>query len=352
VIACNTATAYGKDDVEELIAAAGLDIQVIGVIDAGAKGAVEVFSDGQSGTIGVIATRGTVLSDAYPRAIRACIERKGLEQHIGVVQQGAFALAGAIDGVTEFIVAEAESSGPRMDYQGPSLEHPLAPIDTSILDRYDFDFANNRMLLDGSPEQPEALQLNSVDNYIAYHVVALLENLRKMPDPQPLRAIVLGCTHFPYYADTFRTELDRLYDYSEAGQYVYRKHLASKVELIDPGQLTARELHAALAADRRMDQTEDDPGSETRCEFYITVPSGQYPDVKVNVEGWFTYDYKYGRNPGEVGADYRVVPLRCEHLGEESARRLRGQLPSVWQSIEDFHARSKKSDTAVSRKTR
>jgi glutamate racemase len=347
VIACNTATAYGKDDIEELITAAALDVQVVGVIDAGAKGAVEVFADGKSGAIGVIATRGTVLSDAYPRTIRAQIERMGFEQHIDVVQQGAFGLAGAIDGVPEYIVAEGESRRPRKDYQGPSLKHPFARIDSKILNRYGFNFANNRMLLDGSSEQPRILQLNSVENYIAYHLVTLLENLRRMPDPRPLRAIVLGCTHFPYFADAFRDELQRLYEYSEEGQYVYRMLLAPKVELIDPGYLTARRLHAGLVAKGRMDRTEDDPGPETRCEFYISVPSAQHPEVKVNAQGGFTYDYKYGRKRGEVGADYRVVPLRRKHLGEEGVKRLRGQLPWVWQSMDDFHQRSKKSKMAV-----
>ena len=41
-------------------------IKVIGVIDAGAKAAVEILKDGQPATIGVIPTKGTVLSGAYP----------------------------------------------------------------------------------------------------------------------------------------------------------------------------------------------------------------------------------------------------------------------------------------------
>ena len=40
VIACNTATAYGKSDIEHLLDLARLDIKVIGVIDAGCRGAL------------------------------------------------------------------------------------------------------------------------------------------------------------------------------------------------------------------------------------------------------------------------------------------------------------------------
>src|SRR5690606_5327362 len=43
VIACNTATAYAKDHVEALVRESGLEIPVIGVIDAGARGVLDVF---------------------------------------------------------------------------------------------------------------------------------------------------------------------------------------------------------------------------------------------------------------------------------------------------------------------
>ena len=49
VIACNTATAYGQADIEEVLQKAGLTIKVVGVIDAGAKGAIEVIAPGQEG---------------------------------------------------------------------------------------------------------------------------------------------------------------------------------------------------------------------------------------------------------------------------------------------------------------
>ncbi|MCP4971259.1 MAG: Asp/Glu/hydantoin racemase, partial [Arcobacter sp.] len=41
VIACNTATAYGKNDIEDFIKKSGLDMKVIGVIGAGVRGALE-----------------------------------------------------------------------------------------------------------------------------------------------------------------------------------------------------------------------------------------------------------------------------------------------------------------------
>lgn len=98
VIACNTATAYGKSTIEEVIDYLGLDIDVIGVIDAGVEGALEYFTGQQSGTIAVMATVGTVLSESYPATVKRKIKETAYPGTIDIVQQGGFGLAGAIDG--------------------------------------------------------------------------------------------------------------------------------------------------------------------------------------------------------------------------------------------------------------
>lgn len=66
VIACNTATAHVLDDLKE-----HLDIPVVGVIDAGSRGAKMVTKDKK---IGVIGTKGTIGSGIYERRIKEKIE--------------------------------------------------------------------------------------------------------------------------------------------------------------------------------------------------------------------------------------------------------------------------------------
>ena len=63
VIACNTATAHAWE-----VIANGLEIPVIGVVEPGARAAVQ---RSQGGAIGVIGTQGTIESGTYERAIRA-----------------------------------------------------------------------------------------------------------------------------------------------------------------------------------------------------------------------------------------------------------------------------------------
>lgn len=61
VIACNTATAYTLNELQEK-----LDIPVIGVIQPGARAAINVTKNNR---VGVIGTEGTIRSEAYLKAL-------------------------------------------------------------------------------------------------------------------------------------------------------------------------------------------------------------------------------------------------------------------------------------------
>ncbi|MGP4062506.1 glutamate racemase [Halobacillus sp. H74] len=63
VIACNTATAYTLEELQE-----ELPVPVIGVIEPGARAAIKVS---QNKRIGVIGTEGTIQSKAYPEALKS-----------------------------------------------------------------------------------------------------------------------------------------------------------------------------------------------------------------------------------------------------------------------------------------
>lgn len=71
VIACNTATAYAKTEIEKFLVKAGLDIKVISVIGAGVRDALGHFGEDEDGSIGIMATSGTVASGGYVNAINS-----------------------------------------------------------------------------------------------------------------------------------------------------------------------------------------------------------------------------------------------------------------------------------------
>ncbi|MEW6338271.1 MAG: aspartate/glutamate racemase family protein [Acidobacteriota bacterium] len=326
VIACNTATAYGIEEIRKFLLRAGLLLKVIGVVEAGAAGALDTLAGDQDATVGVLATLGTVQSQAYPRAIEALAAGRGGKGRLSVVQQGGISLAGAIDGLKEFVDPDARA--PRPGYRGPSP-------DPALLSRYGFDW--EKVLHEGPRGAPRNVQLNSVENHVAYETLSLVERVRRTPGARPLSTVILGCTHYPFVADLFRKHLARLYDYTENGEHVYRPFLAREVTLVDPAVITATQLHEFLVANRLLAG-----GPAAGSEFYVSVPNRADPSVEVDASGAFTYRYKYGRKPGTGQETVRVVPFSRRTIPADTLTRLRATTPSVWEMIVRFNAASPK----------
>jgi glutamate racemase len=329
VIACNTATAYGKKEIEQFIGRARLGLKVIGVIDAGVRGALEYFAKTESGTIAVMATPGTVSSNGYPNSLADQMAALGCSGQIALFSQPGHGLAGAIDGEIAYIAPQADA--PRAEYRGPSLVHPHAVIDSTILPRYGFGWDERRMLYEGAREEPRSLQINSIENYIAYNLLSLLEQLRQAQSRHPLKVLILGCTHYPFYLDVFKAGLDRLHDYQENGEYIYRPFMADTIHLVDPARNTARELYEYLKTEGLFSAS-DPAGSE----FYISVPNRDNPAAALDAAGNFTWAYKYGRRAGAIQEYIKNVPFSKETIPAETSARLKRAIPKTSELIGRF----------------
>ena len=336
VIACNTGTAYGKSDIEHLLDLAELDIKVIGVIDAGSRGALSHLAQDEDGTIGVMATMGTVASEGYVKALVAQKEAGGYAGTIMVAQQGGYGWSGAIDGKSEYIAPGA--TAPTEFYQGPAVGHDQAPIDESLMGRYAFTWNNHEMLYSGTREKPENLQINSVDNYVRYHAVSLLETVRNTEGAPKLKAIILGCTHFPYNQHELQAKLEELYDYQEGGQYVYRPYMAEEIALIDPAINTAKELFEHLDRGSLLNQSD-----MKHSEFYISVPNTSNGNIQLEAPGVFSYDYKYSRTAGEIQEYTKRVPFSRETIPADVLDRLAEKVPNVYQLMVQFNQANPKA---------
>lgn len=279
VIACNTATAYGLDDIRAAIAAWDLPVIVIGVVEAGARGvAQDLPAELSENGVGVLATVGTCSSEAYPKTIRKISGQLG-KSAPQISQQGSVALAGAIEGDPAF-------------------------------------------LADGA----------TVASHLREDLVALVKNHRDAGNRAPISRLVLGCTHFPLIAGEIRSTLTELKNDAELGPC-----LADDVTLIDPAKLTARELFLELARARL--RAPEKPGAGHA--FFISVPNPDDPEVKLDAGGTrLDRDYQYARNPGRPGRqDTKVVPMRPEDLPESSLHLLQNRLPKVWTALGESAAR-------------
>ena len=327
VVACNTATAYAISDIKEFVTAQQQQVPVIGVIDAGVKAALEYHAMHTNGTIGVFATAGTVASDGYPKALKVLAKKAGLQQPL-IVSQGGAGLAESID--RDFSYFSDTVTAVRLTYKGPSVSNTQYPIDTVLLNVYRFNNADNKILceFDNSGRCLD-IQLYDLSNYVRYHLVSLLEKMKKENYPLPLNTLILGCTHYPYLKDTIHSVLQELYNYQSANQFVYRKYLAEDVALIDPGVETAKEAYMAL---RKQDLALAKPNAIPN-NFFITVPNTSLKEVELQPDGWFTYGYKYGRSEKANNQYVKYVPFDTNNIVPATYLRFKQVLPDVYNCL-------------------
>jgi len=335
VIACNTATAYGKNDIEQLIKDAGLDLKIIGVIGAGVRGALEGITKKENATIGIMATAGTVASNGYTNAV---IEQKNKLNYLGKIktfQQAGIGLAAAIDGELDYL--DNSLTKVRNSYRGPSLTNRKSLINRNIFERYNLDFSNNHILYTGSQENPNELQLNSIDNYIKYHVITLLEQIKTTDSKAKLKSVILGCTHYPFFMDTFNSVFTYAYNYKEDGKYIYREYMHPGINLVDPAINTSKELYAYLDGQKLFND-----GNIENSQFYISVPNKDNSNNILKDQLNFTYKYKYGRNVGNIQEYVKRVPFSKTTLSPGLLKRLEKQIPLTYNLISNFIETQKK----------
>lgn len=330
VIACNTATAFGMQEIQQAIQEWKIPVFVLGVVDAGARGLLEQTLTDQRRSIAVLATVGTCSSNAYPLTINRTLSRAGRPLP-DVIQQGSRGLAGAIEGDPAF-VSSAERPAER--YSGPSANHGDATIHPGLQAMYNFEPSG----LIGSFDAPASLQLNSVSNYIRYDMVTLLEKYRASGRKTPLDTVVLGCTHFPLVRQEILVEFERLRNLEVEDVQPYASLIAAKIDVIDPAALLARDLFRALAQSKSFaERTPPGPTGPARSKqdlFFISVPTATWPEVVLTADGALDRTYKYGRQSGRMDReDTRVVPMTPNLLPESSKSLIRTHLPVVAERL-------------------
>jgi len=68
--------------------------------------------------------------------------------------------------------------------------------------------------------------------------------------------------------------------------------------------------------------------------FFITVPNLVLNEVKLQPDGWFTYQYKYGRKEGEGKKFVNFVPFDNKNVSPAIYERLKIALPETFKQIQ------------------
>ncbi len=334
IIACNTATAYGLADVETLLSCSGTGIKVIGVINAGVRalfGGIEEqiaagdTLNGKNFGIGVIATAGTIASNAYQELIAKTAGEKGIG--VSISSRGAIGIAESVDMEKDYVDESAVAV--RDNYKGPVLGDGDGDIHESMLPLYNFNKENNGYLEKTEDGKLVSLQLNSSENYARFHLVSLIDNYLKNGYTAPLSRIIMGCTHYPFLINTFKQVVAEMREYKENGEYVYRDILPDNVVFIDPAIYTAKECAQELRKDNQMAVSTDD----SAVRAFISVPKNGLDSTKVDADGNLTYNFKYGREYGTEEEYTVVVPFSRRYLNETTINNIRALLPESYRKI-------------------
>ena len=259
VIACNTATAWGLADIRRRLKEAGDDTKVVGVIEAGVRATLDQIGakpDSPAFAVGVMATPGTIASGAYERTIRAELKARGVVAEVPVVSQGCAGLADAVEA--------------------------------------------------GSP---------AADAIAASNLVALVAQHRKSGSPLPIKAVILGCTHYPFVLAALNRTAATLRRQGAP--------LADDFRFVDPAFYTASECHRILRELGLLSKME----RQSTSMAFLSVANPDLPAESLAADGQLTRAFKYGREAGSNAVTTKPVPFTRERFGDAVFQNIGRLLP-------------------------
>jgi len=330
VIACNTATAFGLEDVSRMLQQSSTGVNVIGVIDAGVEGAMSKISPNQgSFAVGVLATVGTIASGGYEKSIIRYSKQRGYTADIRVVNQGGAGFAEAVDSEADYISKNAKEV--RDNYRGPRFRDSLG-IDQKLLSLYNFDTKGNSLLIKRDKNgEIEDIQLNSSGNYARFHMVSLLEKHRVNNPGVVMKSIILGCTHYPYLEDTLREVIAELREYSQGDVKPYESIIDAGIDFVDPAVNTAKETFKLLYAQNLLRKE----SNGNRVNAYISVPHKDVPKEAKDSSGNLIFNFKYGRDTGSEIPTVTITPFSKANINGDNITRIEQRLPLSYSLIKN-----------------
>ena len=147
-----------------------------------------------------------------------------------------------------------------------------------------------------------------------------------------MKAVILGCTHYPFLLDTLKQVMSELAEVKVGDNYLYRDIIAPDFTFIDPAIYTAIECYNSLRQDKLLALKTTD----TKLDAYISVPAYGLPFEKIDNEGNLTYDFKYGREVGTEDVTTLFVPFSRRYINSDNLKRIEARLPYSYKLINEI----------------
>lgn len=325
VIACNTATAYGLETVKDAIRSWDLPIKITGIIEAGAKNAIQeiVKNEIKEPLIAVFATEGTCSSFGYPKSITGQTRDAFPGLDLQVIQQAGVGLAGAIDGDINYVDPMATEVRQTDKYFGPGFGNEKYPLDLKYWNHYNFE-GGNELFIEINPEgDTTVIQLNSIKNYVRYMVTNLVYNASANFPDRSIDIVILGCTHYPYELDEIRNHFKFL-----KNNPAYVNIIPDSIVFIDPAKALALTLYTNLVNNDLLGNNSID-----ESEFYISVPNTLLEENMIDDKMEFPFEWKYGRTENSGLQYVKIVPFSDRWIDVDIKERIKESLPAVHSII-------------------
>lgn len=232
IVTSPVADYYALSDMQALLGRSGTGVKAVGVIESSIKEALKGVDEEGNFCVGVLYSPEGVTSREYETAIRRMASESGVTGRIQVFNQEGLGIEEALAGNPAYVDTSARVS--RSGYAGPVTGISYNNIDASLFDRYGFDTRGNALLFPAGGRNISGVQLNSVENYVRYHLVSMVERHRRSGSRIPISSIILADCGYDRLRGFMDQVMVELYNYRRGGIYLYRGSISPRLPLHRP----------------------------------------------------------------------------------------------------------------------
>ena len=314
LVPSSVAALYGMKDIHSLLEKSGTGVKAVGVIEAGIRKALEGADGDGNLSLGVLYAPDGVPSREYEAVIRDMAAESGISGMIQVFNQEGSGIEESMNADPAYIDTSAVYA--REGYAGPVTGISYNNIDATLFDRYGFNTSGNSLLFPASGRNISGIQLNSVENYVRYHLVSMIERHRRSGSRIPISAIILADCGFNRVRGIMEKVMNELYNYRRGGIYIYRTSISRDFEFIDPAECAVSEAYEILRQDGNLALR----GEKSLLTSFISLPSSSIPPASLGPDGYFNDTFKFSRTCGTEDITTKVVPFAPRYIEDGELR--------------------------------
>lgn len=325
----NTADYTVGEDFSNFAKESGSNILSVGLMSSAISALFDDISAKSEVCIGILSSGDDITVREYESAIRKSAGKLNYGGTIKIAGHRAQGLSEAI--LNDYDYISMLSTSVRSGYKGPDILENIDYVDNMVLGKYHFNTSGNGLLVRRETDKYMDIQLNSIENYVRYHIVSMVEHHRRSGSKIPISTILLSDYKYSSVKKFIKQTLKDLYDYKQDGMYLYRTSITSDVKIIDPIECAASDCYLALRKSNNLALR------TVRSELvtYVSVPVLSLSAEDYTSNGMFTDDYRVSRVAGEYKITSKVVPFSTRYINQEKLNYIGTNYPMSYSLVKN-----------------